>query len=214
MHRLLRLAGLHGARHHLFAVVAGVRHHRGAETARRVRQQPRHQRVGAATQQRAETCAAVQVEQHQFAAVGRQVGVQRIDDGAGADGGVHHRLEGEHRRQFRQAPVGGMAGDLRLQSACHQRRLPRAIDREAVVLEGVELGHDAQPGRFVEGREESRPAEDAGKARHAGDADHRRKEHDAVRTRQRLVIERIERVLHGQRAAVGKADDMQWRGRG
>ena len=48
-----------------------------------------------------------------------------------------------------------------------------------------------------------------GEAREARDADHRRDQDQAVGPRQLLVVERVERVLHRQRAAVGEADDVE-----
>mgnify|MGYP003693589755 CR=1 FL=1 len=50
---------------------------------------------------------------------------------------------------------------------------------------------------------------DPGEAREARDADHRRDQDEAIGPRQLLVVERIERVFHRQRAAVGEAHDVE-----
>ena len=88
-------------------------------------------------------------------------------------------------------------------------RLARAVDRERIVLEGIELRHDAEPRRLGEGGEHRRQGGDADKAREGRDADHRRDQDQAVGPRQPLVVDGIEGVLHRQRAAVGEADDME-----
>ena len=76
-------------------------------------------------------------------------------------------------------------------------------------LNGMNSGSDAQPGGLGEGREEGRPAGDAGEAREFGDADHRRDQHEPVGARQLGVLDRVQRVLHRQRTAVREADEMQ-----
>ena len=103
----------------------------------------------------------------------------------------------------------GQPVDLRLQGLGQQERLARPVDRERVVLERDELGHDRQPGGLGEGREHGGPAGDAGKARERRDADHRRDQDQPVGARQAVVLERFQGVVQGERAAIGEADQMQ-----
>ena len=106
-------------------------------------------------------------------------------------------------------PLARLAPDLLLQGLRQLPRLARAVDRERVVLERVELGQDAQPGGLREVGQKRRQAGEAGKARERGDADHRRDQDDAVGARELRILERVERIFHGERAAVGEPDQMQ-----
>ena len=102
-----------------------------------------------------------------------------------------------------------LARDLLLQGLRQLPRLARAVDRKRVVLERIELGQDAEPGGLREVGQKRRQAGEAGKARERRDADHRRDQDEAIRARELRILERIERVLHGERAAVGEPDQMQ-----
>ena len=106
-------------------------------------------------------------------------------------------------------PCAGGRCQAILQRGRQAMRLARAVDRERVVLERIELRHDAEPRRLGEGGEHRRQGGDAGKAREGRDADHRRDQDEAVGPRQPLVVDGVERVFHRQRAAVGEADDVE-----
>ena len=100
--------------------------------------------------------------------------------------------------------------DLALQRIGQPIRLAGAVDRERVVLERVELRQDAEPGRVRERRQHGGEAGQTGKARKARDPDHRRDQDDAVGPGKPRILDRFERIFHGQRAAVREPDQMQW----
>ena len=115
------------------------------------------------------------------------------------------RIGGSSTRRFARASRAICC----LQHARQQRRLPRAVDRERVVLERVELRHHAQPRRLRKPRKDRRPAEHPGEPCEGGDPDHRRDQDDAIGPGQLRIVEGVERVLHRERAAVGEPDQMQ-----
>ncbi|MNQ00308.1 hypothetical protein D3C85_129550 [compost metagenome] len=88
------------------------------------------------------------------------------------------------------------------------------MDGKGVVLEGVELGNDAQPGSLGESRQHGGQAGQPREAREGRDADHRRDQHQPVGRAQLGVIKRIQRVHQRQRAAVRKPHQVQRQGRG
>ena len=91
--------------------------------------------------------------------------------------------------------------------SCQDWRAP--LTGNELYLNGIELGQDAEPGGLGEGRQDRRQAGEAREARERRDADHRRDQHQAVGPRQRRVLDRVERILHGERAAVREADEVQ-----
>ena len=93
---------------------------RRREIARRIGQQPLQHVVAVRAEQRTEAGAAIQVEQHELAAVRRQMGIERIDDRPRADREVDDGLEREHGRQFREPAIARVRGDLLLQRARDQ----------------------------------------------------------------------------------------------
>ncbi|MCY1530195.1 hypothetical protein D9M68_653730 [compost metagenome] len=176
----------------------------------RAGQRPFH----AAPEQRPELGGAVQVEQHQIAAVGRQAGVKGVDQRAGADREVQHRVERQDGRQLVQGALALPGGDVLLQHAGQLIRLARRVHRKRVVLERIELRHDAQPGCLGEGRQYRGQPGQAGKARKLRDADHGRDQDQAVRPGLPGVVDGVHGVHQGKRSAVGKAHDMQGLRRG
>ncbi len=176
------------------------------------RQQMAQGQLGGCVEQGAENRAAIDVEQHQLAAVGRQEVVEVGDDGAGADRVVHHRLEGECRREGRQFTAGRQLAHLLLNGVGQPVGLTCPIDREGVVFERVEFGHDAEPGRVGKGGQQGGHCLQSGETGKAGHPYHGGDEHQPIRPCQcpRFVFQRIQRVFHRQRAAVGKPHQMQW----
>ena len=168
----------------------------------------------AGAQQRAERGAAVEVEQHELAAVRRQMDVERVDDRPRADREVDHRLEREDRAAAR--PGGRRARSRRSAAAARARSATtgaRALTGNELYLNGLNSGTTPSHAALANAGNIAGQPTTPGEAREARDADHRRDQHEAIRPRQRLVVEGIERVLHRQRAAVGIADEMQRRRR-
>ena len=89
--------------------------------------------------------------------------------------------------------------------------LARAVDRKRVVLERVELRHGVEPGGVGKGGQQGRHGLEPGEAGKAGHPDHRGDQYQPIRFCQRAarVGQRIERIFHRQRTAVGKAHQMQ-----
>ena len=129
-------------------------------------QDARQRGLGGGAQQRPELRRAVDVEQHEFAAVGRQVRVECRDDRRGADREIHDGLEGQHWRQALEHAVARVGCDLLLQRAREPERLARPVHGEGVVLERIELRHHAEPRGLGEGGEiAGQPREPAKRAK-------------------------------------------------
>jgi hypothetical protein len=79
---------------------------------------PRKRYVSGRAQELTEFYRPVDVEQHQFAAVRRQAGINCGNDGICADGKVHNGLKGKEGRQLNQLPLAGILRKLRLQGVC------------------------------------------------------------------------------------------------
>ena len=195
------------------AVFAGVDDGGEPVGLRRLRRQLLERHIGGRAQQRRELDGAVDIEQHDLAAVVGQFLVQRAQDGGRAHGEVDHRLKGQHRRQRAQPAGARQPVDLRLQGIGQPVRLPRAIDRERVVLERVELRRDAEPGRVGKRRQHRRQAGKAGETRKPRDPDHGGEENQAVGPGQHRILDHVQRILHRERAAVGETHQVQGRRR-
>ena len=206
---LIDRAGVGDALDDLVGVRAGVGDDRRAEVAWRVGQDARQHGLGGAAQQQAELGGAIEVEQHELAAVRRQQGIEARN----------HRPRA-HREVATDwnVRIGGRRSSLPCWAAVARRSCSATVRRcdwrapltgKRIVLEGIELGHDAEPRRLGEGGKHRRQSRDTGKAREGRDADHRRDQDQAVGPRQALVVDGVESVFHRQRAAVGEAHDME-----
>ncbi len=76
-------------------------------------------------------------------------------------------------------------------------------------MNGLYSGSDAEPGGLGEGGEEGRKRSQPGEARESGDADHRRYQDHPVDARELLLVEGVQSVHHGERAAGRIPDQMQ-----
>ena len=207
---LCRLSRLDHLFDDLLVAGIGIGHDGRSERPWERRQHTPQQGLGIGAQQRAQLCGAVQIEQHEFAAVSRQVRVQGRDDRAGGHREIHHGLECQDRRKLIQPPVAPVAGDALLQRHGQLVRLPGRIDRERIVLERIEFGQHAQPGGLCKRRQQSRQAGQSGEAGKAGQADHRRNQDHAIGARKRRVfVQCIQHIFQREGAAVGKSDQMQ-----
>ena len=122
----------------------------------RSRQQRREHRVAVAGLiERARIGAAIAIEQHELAAVLRQHARTELSTTrAREDGGVEHRLEGEHGRIVRRARRRPRArSNFSCTDVDELRGLPRGVHGKRVVLERVVLGQRVEPGGLRERRE-------------------------------------------------------------
>ena len=205
----LQLAGPDAALHRGIAVVARIHDRREAVRLRGGRRQPVERHIGGGAQQGGEFQGPIDVEQHDLTAIVGQERVQRRQDRRGADGEIDHRLKGQHRRQAAELAGTREALQLALQRIGQPVGLARPVDGEGVVLEGIELRHDAEPGRVGKRRQHGGQTGQTGKARKARDADHGRDQDDAVGAGQLGVRDDVERIFHGEGAAVRKTDQVQ-----
>src|SRR6516162_9876334 len=192
-------------------IVAGIGDNRETESLRRTWRQPINRNVGRLAQQGGELERAVDIKQYDLAPIVGEICIESGQDRRRTDREIDDRLKSYDRRQ---APEPGRTREplnLCLQRVGQPERLTSAVYREGVVLERIELWHDAKPGRLRKRRQDGWQAGKAGKARKTRDTDHWRQEQYPVRTRKLRVFQRIKRILHRQRPAVRESNKVERR---
>ena len=115
--RLLGVAaGFDNALDHIVTFVIGVCNDRETVTSRLARYNTCECGVGAGAEQRTELGRAVNIEQHQLAAIRWEMGIECRYDSPRAHREIDERLKSEDRRQLRQFVCPSIAGDPLLQS--------------------------------------------------------------------------------------------------
>src|SRR5215472_7087685 len=158
------------------SIVACIGDNRETESLRRTWRQAINRDVGRLAQQRGELECTVDIKQYDLAPIVGEICIKSRQDRRRTDGKIDDRLK---RYDRRQAPELGRTREplnLRLQRVGQPERLTSAVHREGVVLERIELWHDAEPGRLRKWRQDGGQASKPGKARETRDTDHWRQQ--------------------------------------
>ena len=105
------------------------------------------------TQKSADEAPAVDVEENELVLLGCEVLEQVVDDGVDGDRRVDGRHEHEGRREPIDVPVAGPLLDGPRRLVGEAEHLLAAIEREGVVLVGIELRLKVSPSELLEARD-------------------------------------------------------------